>query len=459
MDDKYTDDSGCEIPQWFGVNSPSDHQQQRQQFLPPSLVGTDRRIFPIHEDPPTAVANTDQQQQQQHQPPPPSRPPPPPINHQHYYLPKSPDPSIAQHHVNYPYQQQLQSTLFQQDKDHHHPQQQQQQQQQHHPQQQQQQQQQYYQQQRYYQQQQQQPYPQFPDEIDSYSQASVVGENNNNTGDTRKRSCNADSRSAVGEGDVWSQSSSSGNRSSDNSINSAMVGTNIGITSLSARVKARSERKRTREKQRRDSVNRQFAELTKVLKRLELEERQEMERKARIAVGEEIASGGGGGAGGSNVSHQNNMRLPFIGPNNSVDLVVCAIVRLQHLHSLSKRQQDKVDKVKEELIETKKAGEETASKLKGVLFNHPIPQPPNLAQASVSTVANTNTTPSPSSSFPGYNNTSNTGTVVNTNNMNMTGTSTSAMNINNTMEVFQKQQQQQQKQQPQVGTNRNSNLQ
>jgi hypothetical protein len=430
MGDKYTDDSGCEIPQWFGVNS--DQQQQQQQFAPP--IGTDRRIFPINEDQPTAIANTDQQQQ------------PPPLNHRHYHQPQLPDPSQQTHQheqqLEYPQQQQL--------------------------------------------------YPQpkagmihltsdtsgsssesisntsgrgiplapgasseptynvFLDEIDSCFQSSVVGENNNNA-ITRKRSSNADSRSAVGEGDVGSLISG-GNRSSDNAVEA-----NIGTTSSSARAKAQSERKRTREKQRRDGVNRQFAELTKVLKRLELEERQEMERKARIAA-REIA--GAGGAGGSKLSYQ-SMRLPFIGPNNSVDLVACAIVRLQHLHNLSKRQQDKVNDLKEELNDTKKTGEDTASKLKNVLFNYQIPQPPNLALTS--TVANNTTSSSSSSSFLSYNNTSNTGTV-DTNNMNtntktnMTGISTPTMKMNNTVEVSQYRQQQQQQHQ-QVGTNHNSDFQ
>merc|ERR1712005_87894 len=45
---------------------------------------------------------------------------------------------------------------------------------------------------------------------------------------------------------------------------------------------ARSERKRSREKQRRTDVNKQFGELTEVLKRIEAEEQQlQQERAAR----------------------------------------------------------------------------------------------------------------------------------------------------------------------------------
>ena len=136
---------------------------------------------------------------------------------------------------------------------------------------------------------------------------------------------------------------------------------NIAIS----RSKARSERKRNREKQRRDGVNRQFSELTKVLKRLELEEREEAERKLRMSAGSD----------GIMSASLHSVRLPFIAPNNSVDLIACAIVHLQHLHRMSKRQQDDLNRLEDEVQHAKKAGEDTASKLKDVLFNYQIPRP------------------------------------------------------------------------------------
>jgi len=102
-----------------------------------------------------------------------------------------------------------------------------------------------------------------------------------------------------------------------------------------------------------------------VLKRLELEEREEAERKARIAAGSE----------GSISTSLHSVRLPFIAPNNSVDLIACAIVHLQHLHRMSKRQQEDLNRLEDELQNAKKAGEDTATKLKEVLFNYQIPRP------------------------------------------------------------------------------------
>ena len=447
-----------DIPQWFGVNTEhqqqeQQQQQQRQQFAPP-ILAAGRRIYPISEGLTTAAAatattitNIDQQQQQQ-----------PALNHHQYYRPQQPDPSSQ--NQNHPYQRQ--TVAYQPDVHYHlHQHQQQQLQQQ--------------QQQLEYNYPTQQShsmqrdsrgrtidltsdrtsaaggssdisntrgvgaaagtssetYNVFLDEIDNnYSQSSgstsmagPVGNKNKATNmgnNNRKRTYGK--RISGGE-----DNSSSNNRSSED----ANAAPTVDSITSEARAMARSERKRTREKQRRDGVNRQFAELTKVLKRLEMEEREEMERKARIAAGE--VDGIGGSA--SSAAFQ-SMRLPFIAPNNSVDLVTCAIVRLNHLHNLSKRQQVKVNKLKEEINIAKKAGEETATKLKGVLFNYQIPAP-NLALKSPTCIGNK------PSSIGGGNNTNNNNTGMNTNNMNM--------NTNTTIEAFQNKLQQQ-PQQEQVGS-------
>lgn len=152
--------------------------------------------------------------------------------------------------------------------------------------------------------------------------------------------------------DVAITSSTSSNNTTNNATNDNVV---------TAKSKARSERKRTREKQRREGVNKQFAELTKVLTRIELEEREEQERKDRLAAGESGV--------GSGVTSLHSVRLPFIAPNNIVDLITCAIVHLQHLHRVSKRQQEEVDRLEDKLRDAKKAGDDTATKLKDVLFN------------------------------------------------------------------------------------------
>jgi hypothetical protein len=149
--------------------------------------------------------------------------------------------------------------------------------------------------------------------------------------------------------------------SSDHSRSANPTAQNIAIS----RSKAHSERKRNREQQRREGVNRQFAELTNVLKRLELEEREEAERKLRLAAGSD----------GSMSASLHSVRLPFIAPNNSVDMIACTIVHLQHLHRMSKRQQYDLNRLEDEVQNAKKAGEDTATKLKEVLFNYQIPRP------------------------------------------------------------------------------------
>ncbi len=127
----------------------------------------------------------------------------------------------------------------------------------------------------------------------------------------------------------------------------------------------RSERKRTREKQRRNGVNKQFAELAKILKRLKFEEREEVNRNTKTKDGNANNA--------SSALH--TVHLPYVAPNNTVDLIASASIYLQHLQQVSKRQQEVVNRLENELENTKKAGEDTASKLKDVLFNCQMPRP------------------------------------------------------------------------------------
>jgi hypothetical protein len=108
------------------------------------------------------------------------------------------------------------------------------------------------------------------------------------------------------------------------------------------KVQARSERKRSREKQRRCDVNMQFTDLTKLIRQLEAEEATDLE-KARLAFS----------------------------PTNRVDLIARTIVHLERLRDSNKRHKVEVDSLQQQLDQAKKAGEDTAAKLKEAMFNQP----------------------------------------------------------------------------------------
>jgi hypothetical protein len=96
---------------------------------------------------------------------------------------------------------------------------------------------------------------------------------------------------------------------------------------------ARTERKRSREKQRRFDVNKQFTELTSAVRQIELETEE--------------------------------YRVPTMySPNNRADLIARTVALLQALHTMNQRKQKDMDSLQEELQRTKQAGEETAAKLK-----------------------------------------------------------------------------------------------
>jgi hypothetical protein len=114
----------------------------------------------------------------------------------------------------------------------------------------------------------------------------------------------------------------------------------------------RSERKRSREKQRRNDVNRQFTELTEVLKNIE--------REAQEVGRNDDAYG----------SVSTMMAIAAsTGPTNRVDLIARTIVHLERLNRTAKKQRLEIASLREQLEHTKKAGEEMAEKLKDVMFN------------------------------------------------------------------------------------------
>jgi hypothetical protein len=134
----------------------------------------------------------------------------------------------------------------------------------------------------------------------------------------------------------------------------------------------RSERKRSREKQRRTDVNKQFGELTEVLKRIESEEQHlQQERAAR----EEAREGGPTSSNGSSISsslHQSSsarMILPPFSPTNRVDLIARTIAHLERLSHVTKKQVQELQNLEEQLKTAQKAGEDMAQKLKEAVFN------------------------------------------------------------------------------------------
>jgi hypothetical protein len=110
-----------------------------------------------------------------------------------------------------------------------------------------------------------------------------------------------------------------------------------------AKVQARSERKRSREKQRRSDVNSKFADLTLLLRQIESEEAEEDTMMARLAFN----------------------------PTNRVDLVARTIMHLERLRDSNKKRVVEVESLQQQLDQAKKAGEDTAAKLKETMFNQP----------------------------------------------------------------------------------------
>lgn len=140
------------------------------------------------------------------------------------------------------------------------------------------------------------------------------------------------------------------------------AGVNGGSTSVEQKAKdphitaqeaqLRSERKRSREKQRRNDVNKQFTELTEVLKNIE--------REAQEVGRNDDAYG----------SVSTMMAIATsTGPTNRVDLIARTIIHLERLNRTAKKQRLEIASLRQRLEHTKKTGEEMAEKLKDVMFD------------------------------------------------------------------------------------------
>lgn len=141
------------------------------------------------------------------------------------------------------------------------------------------------------------------------------------------------------DGDPASETNSNCNYNSQETSNS----TNCDLIEEEAKAQARSERKRSREKQRRSDVNKQFSDLTSLIRQIEVEEAEEDHNVHRLAFS----------------------------ATNRVDLIARAITHLERLREGSKRRKLEISCLKQQLEQSKKAGEETAAKLKEVMFNQP----------------------------------------------------------------------------------------
>ena len=194
--------------------------------------------------------------------------------------------------------------------------------------------------------------------------------------------------------------------------------TQKAITSA-ARAQARSERKRSREKQRRSDVNAQFAGLTAVLRKIETDEaRRRAEREereeARQRAARKMRQQGGQQANISTDASNTNTEgegeppssssttaapaaaggadlglLDQIGrtgcPTNRADLIAKTVAVLERLHLGNARLTEEVEELREEVERQRKAGEELAARHKGGHTNQQhlqkqpyLPPPPGM---------------------------------------------------------------------------------
>lgn len=107
---------------------------------------------------------------------------------------------------------------------------------------------------------------------------------------------------------------------------------------VSVKAVIRTERKRTREKQRRSDVNKQFQELTALLRRLETEDPDEFSN------------------------------LPPYSPANRVELMGRTVQLITVLYDRSKKRKGEIADLQQRLEAAQKAGEETAAKLKEAMM-------------------------------------------------------------------------------------------
>ena len=162
-----------------------------------------------------------------------------------------------------------------------------------------------------------------------------------------------------------------------------------GATSNNDGKEVRSERKRSREKQRRTDVNKQFNELTDVIKRIETDEQKnqhdiivrEQERDKEYQRQRQQTQNGDDETTTEEDGSSSNKRLKPTSPStsssvmsscvlppfsatNRVDLIARTIAHLERLARVTNKQRSDINSLEEQLTVSKKAGEDTASKLK-----------------------------------------------------------------------------------------------
>ena len=163
-------------------------------------------------------------------------------------------------------------------------------------------------------------------------------------------------------GDV---SSSTEGVADNNVSNNNYVGNQPGED---AKAHARSERKRSREKQRRSDVNKQFNDLTQLLQKIDAEDAAAAAAEAAAAAsntGEELGSCDAKSSSAAAAS-----RITF-NPSNRVDLISRTILQLERLHEANKRRKSEIASLQQQLEVAKKAGEDTAAKLKEAMLAPP----------------------------------------------------------------------------------------
>lgn len=116
-----------------------------------------------------------------------------------------------------------------------------------------------------------------------------------------------------------------------------------------ARAQARVERKRTRERQRRSDVNKQFADLTALLRRIETED---LDDDVTLSI------------------------IPLGGPSNRVDLIARTIAVLERMHDMSNKRKREVIDLNKQLDVMTKMAEDTAARLKEATLYQQGPNKP-----------------------------------------------------------------------------------
>jgi hypothetical protein len=116
-----------------------------------------------------------------------------------------------------------------------------------------------------------------------------------------------------------------------------------------ARAQERVERKRSRERQRRSDVNKQFADLTSLLRRIETED---LDDEVPLSI------------------------IPLGGPSNRVDLIARTIAVLERMHDMSTKRKREVIDLNTQLEDMKKMAEDTAARLKEATLYQQGPSKP-----------------------------------------------------------------------------------